>query len=571
MIVYRAAAEPIDPRGVLRALVDHARRLPPRPDQAAATGLFIEAAELESAVADAVFPAVDDISQATDALAAVTAGAARAVVAGWRGADPGGAMLDFRAALSRAEAVTLPPAAERRISEGYAYYALHPEAYALAAQRFARGVRPAAAAAVGLRTIGSGLAAVVVAALQAEGVPARAFSVRPRGHPFDRVVSISEHLAGALRAQPPGTQFLVVDEGPGISGTSFASAAAALEALGIAADRIHLFPSWTPAGSSLQSARARVAWERYRKWHADARDAGVGVPRPGEGAGSEDWSGGAWRRHLFSSEARWPAAMPSHERVKVYRPADRLLVRYAGLGRYGEARRARAEALAAAGFGPPPGGLTEGYLSLPFEAGEPCTASDICAALLQRIAAHTAFLSRAFGSCRSPSLDDLQHMVETNAREADPSIPVPPLAAWGAALGDAPAAAIDARMQPHEWIRTARGFTKTDALDHSADHFFPGAQDPAWDLAAAEAEFSLDPRAAAALVDQYARLAGDRGVGMRLPFYRLAYAAFALGYADFAAQSLRGSPEAARFEARRGVFLARLRAAASAGGRFPSQ
>jgi hypothetical protein len=181
--------------------------------------------------------------------------------------------------------------------------------------------------------------------------------------------------------------------------------------------------------------------------------------------------------------------------------------------------------------------------------------------LVERIAAHVAYVSRAFPAPRAPGLEDLQHMIETNAHEADPAIVVPPIASWGPALRDAPAAAIDGRMLPHEWIRTGSGFLKTDALDHSADHFFPGTQDPAWDLAGAEAEFGLGPAAARMLVERYARLSGDRDVRSRLAFHQAAYAAFAMGYAAFAAQSLRGSPEAARFAKRRVRFAARLRAA----------
>ena len=554
----------------MRVLTERARRLASsRPDRAAVTSLFIDVAELTSAVADTLFPERDGLSPVTEALDGATTAAARAVVACWRGTDPGGAALELSSALARIDPVALPPGAERRVSEGYAYYALHPETYALAAERFARAVHPIGAAVVGIRTIGAGLGAVVVAALQGQGIPACAWSVRPHGHPFDRRVAIAEDLAAALRGQPPGTHFVVVDEGPGISGTSFASAAEALEALDVPAERIHLFPSWTPDPSSLQSPRARAAWTRYRKWHADAKDAGVGVTRFSEGC--VDWSAGAWRQHLYPSEAVWPAAMAAHERVKAYRPLDRAVFRYAGLGRYGEGRRARAEALADGGLGVRPGGLLDGYLSLPFEPGQPCTAEDAGPELVGRIAAHIAYVSRAFPATRSPALDEVQHMIETNAREADPSLVVPALSVWGTALEDAPAAAIDGRMLPHEWIRTRTGFLKTDALDHSADHFFPGTQDPAWDLAAAEGEFDLNQGAAETLVADYVRSSGDREISRRLPFYRAAYAAFALGYADFAAQSLRGSPDAARFVARRARFVERLRAALGRAAAVSSQ
>jgi hypothetical protein len=200
-------------------------------------------------------------------------------------------------------------------------------------------------------------------------------------------------------------------------------------------------------------------------------------------------------------------------------------------------------------------------LALPFEPGRPCGPLDVETRLLEAIGTHTAFVARAFPAARSPSLDELQRMIETNVAESDASLRVPPLAAWGPTLASAPAAAIDGRMQPHEWIRTATGFIKVDALDHSSDHFYPGSQDPAWDLAGAETEFDLDADGSRAVIGQYVRMSGDRDVRARLPFYRVAYAAFQVGYATFARQSLGESPDGRRFEARRAVFLARLRRA----------
>lgn len=57
---------------------------------------------------------------------------------------------------------------------------------------------------------------------------------------------------------------------------------------------------------------------------------------------------------------------------------------------------------------------------------------------------------------------------------------------------------------------------KVDALDHHADHFFPGVQDAGWDLAAAV-------------------------------FEDVAYPAFRLGYASLACESVRSDTERARF------------------------
>lgn len=73
------------------------------------------------------------------------------------------------------------------------------------------------------------------------------------------------------------------------------------------------------------------------------------------------------------------------------------------------------------------------------------------------------------------------------------------------------------------------GIVKTDALDHHADRFLPGAQDAGWDLAAATVEFALPAAAAARLVDRYVSATGDRDIARRLPFYAVAYPAFRIG------------------------------------------
>ena len=112
-----------------------------------------------------------------------------------------------------------------------------------------------------------------------------------------------------------------------------------------------------------------------------------------------------------------------------------------------------------------------------------------------------------------------------------------------------PAVALDGRMLPHEWIRTTTGLVKVDALDHHGDHFWPGPQSPAWDLAGAITELRMDRGHRAAMLDAFERACGGRMTLAWLPFYLVAYAAFRFGYATLAAQTLRGTADAARFNA----------------------
>ena len=72
---------------------------------------------------------------------------------------------------------------------------------------------------IGIRSIGTSLAAVVAAAGKGE----TSASVRPGGHPFARTLSIGVRMTGKLlvAADAKGTRrplFAVVDEGPGLSG-----------------------------------------------------------------------------------------------------------------------------------------------------------------------------------------------------------------------------------------------------------------------------------------------------------------------------------------------------------------
>jgi hypothetical protein len=140
----------------------------------------------------------------------------------------------------------------------------------------------------------------------------------------------------------------------------------------------------------------------------------------------------------------------------------------------------------------------------------------------------------------------MREMIEVNAREALGEVLAGSFAFLDDYRGpfeDAPAHAIDGRMMPHEWLRTAGGYVKTDAADHHADHFFPGPQNVAWDAAGAALELGVEIPAAA------------------LPFYLTAYAAFRLGYVTMAAEALEGSADGRRFGAlvvRRGSQLRAL-------------
>jgi hypothetical protein len=444
------------------------------------------------------------------------------------------------------------------VSEGYAFYALRPETYVAAAEQWVDDNRVGSAICIGIRSIGTSLSAAVAAAVQRRGIATATYTVRPRGHPFDRHIALGDALAARLRAQAEDACFLIVDEGPGLSGSSFASVAGALRRIGIARDRIVFFPSSNPDGSSFLSMRARTIWTDHRRYCVSARQAHCAIEDVTGDSGGIDVSAGRWRQ-IFSHPTT-PAVHPQHEVVKRWLPDSMSIVRFAGLGRYGERKMRRAEQLAECGLGPPPQRLENGCLWLPFLEATPW--NEPCESLIDAIAHHCATLNRLFAGQRSPSIDDVFEMVATNLKEGcDGLATVPDLERFRTVLAAAPTSAIDGRMLPHEWLLSSGRFIKVDALDHAQNHFFPGTQDAGWDLAAAAFEFDLDDGGRRRLIERYVAESRDADVRSRMPFYDIAYPAFRLGYAVMAAESLGNTADGARF---RGIaercrnWLARL-------------
>lgn len=563
MIVYRADEEVADPRVLLRLCAEHAQGLAGgRPDHDRVVELLIDLGVLEAAVADALCPEADADHPRLAELRAATVAAGRQLVASWDGRP-------VRSAPELGRLGPLPPEVRVRIAEGYAYYALYPETYVEAARRFARERTPEPVVCIGLRSIGTSLSAVVAAALEEQGFAVESLTLRPRGYPFDRRPVLAPALAKRLRARA-GAWFLVVDEGPGLSGSSFCGTADLLEHLGIPTSRIVLFPSHLPGPRSFVSDTAQERWERYGKAYAGFEE--IWLPRAPFPATSRDASAGAWRGLLGLGEVDWPAVQPQHERRKYLAQGpdgQPVLHKFAGLGRYGRRALERAEDLAEAGFSPSVIGLQGGFLASSFVAGRPLRRADSDPKLLGTAVRYLGHLGQRFVTGRPAEPEALLEMVRTNVVEGLGSSRFDRLAGMERtvrAFGEVPAVAVDARLMPHEWLRTAEGCLKTDALDHHADHFFPGTADIAWDVAGLGVEFGLETGVQTEVAEAVGHASRDRALPARLPFYRVAYAAFRLGYATMAAGALAGLPDGERMareaERYRGALAAGLQALA---------
>lgn len=565
MIVFRDQRVPADPTHLLSAIrLDVSRWAngsPPPHD--AAVRLLINMGKLEAALADAIFPEHDGFHPVTRRLRQASCALGHVLWHTWRGqaAEARCWLAQAAATLAHLELQPLPQRVLVVAPEGYAHYAVYPEMYLEAARRCYEILGPFNAVCLGLRSIGTSLSAVVHGALEEQGCKVASYTLRPRGHPFTRRPVVTSQLQMILQAERDAV-FLVVDEGPGISGSSLAGTADLLSDLGIEDERIVLFPSWATDGAELRSPDARARWPRHRQFIATFEEVWLNSGRLSQRLPTgrlRDFSAGAWRDELYDDPAAFPPIQPQHERRKYllesfsgpHSERTSRWLTFVGLDSPISAKLARAEQLAAAGFTTAPEMVANGFLVRPFTPGAPVSRQEgVEPELLETMASYLAYISREHPAEPSVTDTSLREMVSTNVAKGlgDRWLSRLDSSLSGSAAGwcERPVA-LDGRMLPHEWIRTAQGYLKTDAVDHCDDHFFPGCQDIAWDVVAACLEFGLPPDNRRRLIQRYRVLSGDRTIASRLPLHAVTYLAFRLGYATMAAGTLGGTPDGMRF------------------------
>lgn len=570
MIVYRKTEE----EGVTTELIGEVARLAERTASTLvhedATELLIETGRLEAGIADAMFPEADGVNEQSAAARKMTIMAARAFTASWDGrkSDIACWTEKLTRALSGLRSMPLPWKIRTRVPEGFAHYGLYPEVYMKSAREFLMAERPEEAVCVGMRSIGTTLSAVVAAVLEEGGCRVRSFTVRPKGHPFRRKARFTPMLESIVKAV--GGPYLVVDEGPGLSGSTFASAVKKITSLGVAPDKICLFPSWDPDSSAFISAEAREIWVRHRKYTASFEDLWIRSGRleseAAAGAGLVDISAGMWRSMFFEYESDYPAAHPRHEKRKYLIGApqrgEAVLLKFAGHGKYGRRKLERAQRISEAGFGLPVSGICNGFMKSRFVLARPLNAAGLNQVLLDEMAGYLAFLKRNFQSTSGMDFDEFSHMASRNillglgqewADKAACFEKLKPVFEAGVPV------AVDGRMLPAEWLLTRKGYRKADAVDHCIDQFFPSSQDIAWDLATAVIEFNMSPMEQHYFIGKYSVLARDEVSHERLRLHMIAYLAFRLGYASFAAEELSGMADGLKFSHLARQYASRLK------------
>jgi hypothetical protein len=470
---------------------------------------LIAAGELECGLADSAWASLPYAQSITDFLAR---------------ASHDGASLDLVHIFSLLRDIerSLPDSVCISRPEGFAYYALHPADFA---EAVIECVEHGSVGVIGIRSIGTTLSAAAVTALTERGISASRITIRPVGHPYNREAKLTHsQIAWLEQHRQKGSVFLIVDEGPGLSGSSFLSVAEALERHGINPARVTLLGTRDVDPIHLCADDATRRWVRFKREAAHSTIARTYSDHI-------SLSNGSWREILPPRGVARPACWTEMERLKFLASDHRYVFKFDGLGLYGEHNRKRAEALFEAGFAPKPTQAKAGMASYDFVPGFPMTRADLSTEVLDRIADYCAFRTCTF---HTESRDDqLIQMLQFNLQqEMKVHVEVP-----SGHFQSETTVIPDCRMQPHEWVRSSSG--KLVKIDGNADgdgHFLPGPTDILWDLAGAIIEWNLNRDAEEYLLAQFRKRAGVPAKA-KLPWFLLAYSVFRMSHCKMAYSS----------------------------------
>lgn len=533
LFVFRKHREALPTRQLLK---DLCRQIQPLASETGSVlDALVRAGEIETGLedADAGSPAALRLAAVVDDLAALACG----------GVPVQGCSL--LQSLKEAQ-LEVPDAIQCSHPEGFSYYGLNPLDFADLAARIRTGLARKVAV-IGIRSVGSTLGAVVAAQLRALGTSAERITVRPGGEPYGRKTEFTPRQQDWLRARlAEPCDFVVVDEGPGFSGSTFLSVAQALGQCGVPASRIVLMGS-RPFPLRTAGTGQAEEWKRFRSCTID-----YASHTPAEAGRS--LGDGAWREVLYPSRSLWPACWVEQERIKHLSIDGKTFFKFEGLGRFGDLAREQAAQLAKAGFSPRSSGSEQGYAGYEFVRGRPLNRNDLKQSLLSRIADYCTFRLVNFPA-RSPDLAMLSAMARNNLEVE-----------FGKELRDFPLEIPlqrpvypDCRMLPYEWLVTEESrVLKTDAVGHAEGHQLPGPADIAWDLAGTIIEWDLAPAAAEFFLEEYRRRSGDPA-GKRLRLYLLLYAVLRMSQCRMASVSMARGRETKYLRRQYEWYLARVR------------
>ena len=540
--VFRDGRQTVLTGSLLRELSRSIERVSTEPrDAEAKINALIRAGEIEASLADPESPAAPTAAAVTDAIA-------HSIFEHSEDALP-----SLMHCFSLLHQLALPTTLQIVPPEGFSYYALHPLDFAPRSIEITDPARPVAV--VGIRSMGTTLSAVVSASLRSANRIAERITVRPVGHPYDRITNFTEYdLRWITNQLSRSANFLIVDEGPGRSGSTFLSVADGLAAAGVPRERILLLGSHETDPQQLCCRDAVSRWNSY-KFHACSQGS------PSQFCNDIPLRAGEWRSVFLEAESRWPACWPQMERLKYLSRDGKSFFKFEGLGRKGEIARERIAILRGAGFGLEGKDAGNGFVGYDFIRGQHLLSDDISSAFLERIAQYCAFRESEFrvghgdsglgaASAISEDPDSLSKMVQFNFfQEFGTELPLSL-----DALKSANPAVVDGRMHPYEWISPENELaSKTDAISHGDDHFFPGPCDITWDLAGTAIEWNLNADACEFLLSRFKNISG-KDLNASFPIFVIAYTVFRLSMCKMATATVAGTPEETRLRRARNYY-----------------
>lgn len=549
MLLYTKQSFRASPRQLARSLRNRiAEQL--LPDLTEARQWLIALGQIEQAVLDAGLSNGGQASSATAAAANVFL----EVRSGSRG-NTKAAVTQLMEKLRVLELALVEQELEFRVPEGFAWYALYPDSYAQTAERWSLQFEPPEidVCVIGLRSIGTTLAAVVTQALRRRGFRiASCLTLRPSGTWPSRYVD----LQGLL----PASQNIIVDEGPGVSGASMVAVAQALRDAGARRESIHFFAGHAYGPGPAAGADAKTWWQEDRVWTTSLDDTFVdgkflphalasavedytGEPAvgPAEPLGTQGWQTLAGLRTLPRAIA---PIIETPKKLVHLRSGRNVVLKFAGMDLSSQEhwRSGPNTALVTDRAAISPLGCHQGWLAYPWISGEHLSAAD----------ADTSFITEYLGpwlaavSTRKLSHgeihDGIRRIADALSAWAMMQEGGPPVSAIERVteqvldeVGAAPQPCYgDGRLAPHEWIRQSNGvIRKVDLGGHDRDHTWVGPQSVIWDLVGAEVEWDLDPTRAAELRSRVQSLTGCACSERSLAFYTAGYCAFRAAAAHF--------------------------------------
>jgi hypothetical protein len=503
-IVFRHTAETVSGHELARRLLSVISKFS-RFDPASVLDALVLAGEVECALTDVGWKSADRAEEITDLLSSQFVGS----------------QCDENKLKALARELAQDPPQAVRIShpEGFAYYALHPADFADAMRDISSSVPVAV---VGIRSIGTTLSAVARAALTKCGVRASRITVRPSGHPYDRTTELTDSQKDWVRKhQAQASRFLVVDEGPGLSGSSFLSVAECLMREGVGPESVTLLGTRDVDPAQLCASDAGSRWNKFASRRVSSR-----ISQRFKDCTS--LSGGAWRQFFLDHRAEQRAYWPEMDAAKYWCADRKRVFKFEGFGDSGRTSRRRSRILHESGFGARVEDAGDGMSCYEFVAGRPLDCSDLSTLVLDRIAEYCAFRAHEFRH-RGVADGQFEKMARFNfSQETGRDWPV----TAENFQTDHPVIA-DGRMAPHEWIRSQDGrLIKVDASQHGDDHFFPGPTDIHWDLAGAIVEWNMEADAEQYLLSRFRAKSGISPDRARV--FSLAYSVFRASYCKMA-------------------------------------